>query len=211
MRIFKIVIAFVIALSITTLFSSGCTTSRSSNIYTEGQAMKAEDVEEGIVENVEPATIRKDGTIIGSAGGGILGGIAGSAAGGGKGKELFAVAGVIIGGLLGHFLEQGITDRDALKIVVKLNSGEKLVIVQEADVLFAPGERVNIFSSRMDNTKRVSKIMGGETLPSPTSSPPGTSQSEPAFGSQPGLDLEPALTPDTSQSEPTLNLESASQ
>ena len=164
-------IKMIVALFVITLLIGGCTTSRSANVYTEGQAMKAEDVEEGIVESVEPATIRKDGTIVGSVGGSVLGGIAGSTAGGGKGKDLFAVAGIIIGGLLGHYLEQGLTDRDALKIVVKLNSGEKIVIVQEDDVVFQAGERVNVFSSRMDNTKRVSRIPGqGTMLPPPSSS-----------------------------------------
>lgn len=150
--------SMLILLVLATFLIGGCTTSRSTKVYTEGQALQAEDVEEGIVESVEPAVIRKDGTIVGQVGGAVIGGIAASTIGGGKGKQIATTGGVILGGLLGHFLEQGVTDRDALKIVVKLDNGEKLVIVQEADVPFQPNERVNVFSSRMDNTKRVSKI-----------------------------------------------------
>jgi outer membrane lipoprotein SlyB len=135
-----------------------CTTSSSGRVYTDKGALQAEDVEEGIVESVELATIRKDGTIIGTAGGTVLGAIAGNTIGGGTGKQLASVGGAIIGGLLGHYFEQGVTDKNALKIVVKLASGEKIVIIQEDDVPFQKGEKVNIFSSRNDNTKRVSKF-----------------------------------------------------
>jgi outer membrane lipoprotein SlyB len=136
----------------------GCAMTRSGSVYTSGQALQAEDVAEGVIESAEPATIRKDGTIIGDVGGAIIGGIAASTIGGGKGKQLATAGGAIIGGLLGHFLEQGITDKKAVKLVVKMNNGDKIVIVQEADVIFQPGERVNVFSSRVDNTKRVSKL-----------------------------------------------------
>jgi outer membrane lipoprotein SlyB len=148
----------IITLLIITFLIGGCAPDRSTRIYTAGQSLQAEDVEEGMVESVEPAIIRKDGTIVGSVGGTVLGAIGASTIGGGTGKELATVGGAIIGGLLGSLFEKGITDQQALKIVVKMDSGQKLVIVQEADVPFQPGERVNVFSSRTDNTKRVSKF-----------------------------------------------------
>ena len=151
-------IKVIIALFIINLLLMGCVTSRSTNVYTEGQALEAEDVEEGVVESVEAATIRKDGTIVGSVGGSVIGGIAASGIGGGKGQAIATTGGIILGGLLGHLIEQGVTDRDALKVVVRLQSGKKIVIVQEADVTFQRGERVNVFSSRVDNTKRVAKL-----------------------------------------------------
>ena len=151
-------IKIIIAIAIITFLMGGCTQDRSTKVYTAGESLQAEDVEEGVVESVEAATIRKDGSMVGTAGGGIIGAIGGSALGGGKGKEIAAVGGAIIGGLLGSLIEKGVTDQDALKIVVKLNSGQKIVIVQEADVIFQPGERVNVFSSRTNNTMRVSKL-----------------------------------------------------
>lgn len=149
---------YIIALSIAILLFAGCTPDRSSKIYTTSQALQAEDVEEGVVESVEEATIRKDGTIVGSGGGAIIGAIAASGIGGGKGSDIAAVAGAILGGVIGDKLEKGVTDRKAFKIVVKMDSGEKIVVVQQADVIFQAGERVNVFSSRVDNTKRVSKL-----------------------------------------------------
>ncbi len=147
----------IIAISIFTVLF-GCSSNRSGRVYTANQALQAEDVEEGVVESAETAVIRKEDTPVGVAGGAILGGIAGSTVGGGKGRELAAVAGAMLGGLAGHFIEQKTTDQQAYKLVVKLASGQKIVIVQESDVPFQPGERVNVFSSRVDNTKRVSKL-----------------------------------------------------
>jgi len=149
----------ILTISLLTFMFGACTQSRSSKVYTENQALQAEDVESGVVENVEKVTLRKDGTVVGTIGGSVIGGIAGSTIGGGRGSSIAATAGVIIGGLLGSWLETAVTDREALKLIIRLDSGDKLAIVQEADVSFTPGERINVLTSRKDYTKRVSKII----------------------------------------------------
>jgi outer membrane lipoprotein SlyB len=145
-----------LAISIFILVLGACSPNKSAKVYTKSEANQAQVVEEGVVESVEPVIIRQDGTIIGTVGGAVIGGIAGSTVGGGRGQDIATVAGVIIGGALGSLFEQGITEREALKIVVRLDDGQKIAIVQEADVQFYPNERVNI----LDNyeTIRVSKI-----------------------------------------------------
>lgn len=151
-KIFLVISIFILVLG-------ACSPGKSTKVYTQDEALQTQEVEEGIVESVEHATIRKDGTIVGTVGGAVIGGIAGNTVGGGRGQDIATVAGVIIGGALGSLFEQGITDRDALKIVVRLVDGRKIAIVQEADVLFRPGERVNILTSS-DYNIRVSKIGG---------------------------------------------------
>lgn len=157
-------VKIILAIAIITVLIGGCSTSRSTKVYTESQALEVQNVKSGIIESVEPATLRKDGTIIGTASGAILGGIGASTVGKGTGNQLATAAGVMLGGLIGHYLEQGVTDRDALKLVIKMDNGQRIAIVQEADVAFQPGERVNILTSHTDNTKRVSKI-GDTTIP----------------------------------------------
>ncbi|MBE9562371.1 MAG: glycine zipper 2TM domain-containing protein, partial [Proteobacteria bacterium] len=115
------IVKIILAISLITFFLGACTTSRSGKIYKDSDALQVEDVEEGMVESVEFATIRKDGTIVGTAGGTILGAIAASTIGGGTGKQLASVGGAIIGGVLGHYFEQGITDKNALKLVISLD------------------------------------------------------------------------------------------
>jgi outer membrane lipoprotein SlyB len=152
------IVKFILVIATVTLMLSGCSTGKSTKIYTEDQALQYQDVEKGTVESVEPAIIRKDGTIVGTVGGAVLGGLAGSTVGGGRGSDIATAAGVIIGGALGSLFEQGITDRGALKIIVVLDDGGTMAIVQEDDVSFQPGERVNILTSHTDYTKRVSKL-----------------------------------------------------
>jgi len=147
-----------IILAISLLLLGACSPGKSTKVFTESEALQAQEVEEGVVESVEPAIIRKekDGTIVGTVGGAVIGGIAGSGVGDGRGRDIATVVGVIIGGALGSLFEQGVTEREALKIVVRLDSGRKIAIVQPADVQFQPGERVNILNNY--ETIRVSKI-----------------------------------------------------
>ncbi|MGB5446025.1 MAG: hypothetical protein WBM99_11030 [Psychromonas sp.] len=139
-------------------FSSGCTKSKSSKIYTESEALQAASVEAATVISVEDAILRKDGMIVGTASGAILGGIAASTVGGGTGRNLAVAAGVLLGGILGNYAEQGLSDRKASKIIVQLDSGDSFAIIQEADVVFTAGERVYIITNRSDGIKRVSKM-----------------------------------------------------
>ncbi len=46
--------------------------------------------------------------------------------------------------------------KDALEIIVEKDNGHTIVVVQEADVLFNPGDRVRIITGS-DGTTRVSK------------------------------------------------------
>ncbi|WP_372883318.1 hypothetical protein [Psychromonas sp.] len=140
------------------VFSGGCAKSKSSRIYTESEALQAASVEAATVISVEDAILRKDGMIVGTASGAILGGIGGRGVGGGTGQNLAMAAGVLIGGILGHYAEQGLSDRKASKIIVKLDTGDSFAIVQEADVVFTPGERVYVITNRSDGIKRVSKM-----------------------------------------------------
>ena len=66
------------------------------------------------------------------------------------------VLGALAGAAAGTAAEEGITRKKGLEIVVKKDSGQSIVIVQEADVMFFPGDRVRIIMAP-DGTARVSK------------------------------------------------------
>jgi len=57
------------------------------------------------------------------------------------------VLGGVAGGVAGNVLENKATEKNALEITVKLDSGEMRAIVQEADLQFTPGQRVRLLSS----------------------------------------------------------------
>jgi len=76
-----------------------------------------------------------------------VGGIGGAQVGHGAGSSVAAVLGGVAGGVAGNALENKATEKDALEITVRLDSGEMRAIVQEADLQFTPGQRVRLLSS----------------------------------------------------------------
>jgi outer membrane lipoprotein SlyB len=85
----------------------------------------------------------------GHAGRDAIGGIAGSGVGGGRGSAVSTVLGVVAGGLAGAALEEGGTRKPGLEIVVRLDSGRLLAVIQEdKGESFQVGERVRLLESR---------------------------------------------------------------
>ena len=118
--------------------------------------MKAQNVQLGTVEMVKPVKIEGTKSFVGPAAGAAAGGVLGSTIGSGSGKTVATVLGVLAGGAAGAAVEEGITKKDGLEIIVKLDSGNVIAVVQEADVIFAVGDRVSILTGP-DGTTRVSK------------------------------------------------------
>jgi outer membrane lipoprotein SlyB len=138
------------------LIALGCVSSRSSEVYSRDQARKAQTVQLGTVEMVKPVQIEGTKSIVGPAAGAAAGGVLGSTIGGGSGRTVATVLGAIAGGAAGAAVEEGITKKNGLEITVKLDRGEVISVVQEADVPFAVGDRVRVLEAD-DGTTRVSK------------------------------------------------------
>ncbi len=96
-------------------------------------------------------------TPIGTATGGVAGGLLGSTIGSGKGRLLATVAGALAGAAGGTVAEEAITSKKGLEIVVKKDSGQTIIVVQENDVIVKTGDRVNIISGN-DGATRVAPI-----------------------------------------------------
>ncbi len=137
-----------------TLSLAGCASSRSANVYSRDQARTAHTVQFGTVQAVQQVLIEGTKSNLGTATGGVAGGVLGSTVGGGSGRTLATVGGAIAGGLAGAAIEEQATRRAGLEITVQLYSGQTLVVVQEADEQFYPGERVRLISGS-DGTTRV--------------------------------------------------------
>jgi outer membrane lipoprotein SlyB len=133
---------------------AGCVTSRSGDVYTRDEAMREQAVRFGVVEQVRPVTIEGTRSGVGAAAGAVAGGIAGSTVGHGEGSAVAAVVGAVVGGVAGQAVEEGTTQRQAMEITVRLDSGQMVAIVQETTETFNPGDRVRIISG--GGTSRVS-------------------------------------------------------
>ncbi len=125
---------------------AGCANqSASGNVYTFGQAQRAQVTEMGTVLNVRSVTIQPDSSSgIGAVGGAAIGGLAGSTVGGGTGRAIASVIGGLAGGLAGNAVENRTQRRPGFEITVRLDSGEARVITQEADIAVQNGQRVQI-------------------------------------------------------------------
>lgn len=138
------------------LFISGCATSRSGQVYSRDEARVVQTVETGTVESVKDVLIEGTKTPVGTAAGGVAGGVLGNTVGSGRGRTVATVLGALAGAAAGTAAEEGLTRRNGLEIVVKKDTGHTIVVVQEADMLIASGDRVRIITAP-DGTTRVSK------------------------------------------------------
>ena len=117
-----------------------------SSSYSREQARREQTVRMGVVESVREVKLEGTRSGIGAGAGAVTGGLAGSNIGHGTGSAIAAVAGALVGGVAGQAAEQGLTAKRGVEVTVKLDSGQMLAIVQEADETFRPGDRVRILS-----------------------------------------------------------------
>jgi outer membrane lipoprotein SlyB len=142
--------------TVVTAYITGCASSRSSEVYSRDQTRQAHTVETGTVESVKEVLIEGTKTPVGAAAGAVAGGVLGSTIGRGRGRTLATVGGALLGAAGGAAAEEGLTSKKGLEIVVRKDSGETIVVVQEADVPIYPTDRVRILRGN-DGTTRVSK------------------------------------------------------
>jgi len=111
----------------------------------------------GTVDSVRAVTLPGTNSGVGAVVGGVVGGLAGSEVGKGRGAAVGAVLGSVAGSMAGEALEGQLTKRDALEILVELNTGELRAIVQVIGAeTFARGDRVRLVTG--GGITRVEKI-----------------------------------------------------
>jgi outer membrane lipoprotein SlyB len=129
------------------LFLGACASSNSGGVYQRGEARQIQSVKTGVVESVRQVRLEGTKTPIGGATGAVVGGVAGNSVGGGRGQIITSVLGAVVGGIAGAAAEEGLTRKDGIEITVKLDTGNLIAVVQEADEQFSPGDQVRIVES----------------------------------------------------------------
>ncbi len=132
----------------------GCAPSASGKVYTRDQARQSMQLYYGTVQQVSEVAIEGEDSGLGTVAGGALGAGVGQTMGSGAGRTLAAIAGGVAGAFAGKATEKGMTTKVGLEIVVVLDNGETLSIVQENDVIFSSGERVRVLRAA-DGSSRV--------------------------------------------------------
>lgn len=136
-----------IAIILLALVLGACASSNSGSVYSRDDARKIQTVKMGVIESVRTVKIEGTKSPVGTAAGAVVGGVAGSRVGHGAGSAIAATIGAVVGGLAGAAAEEGITRKDGVEITVKLDNGSLVAIVQEADEVFHPGEKVRLIQN----------------------------------------------------------------
>jgi outer membrane lipoprotein SlyB len=127
---------------------AGCASGLGSGDYERTEARRVYEVKMGVVESVRQVRLEGTDSGVGTIAGGVVGGVAGSELGGGKGAAIGAVLGAVAGGVAGKATEEVVTRKPGLEIVVRLDSGRTIAVVQEdAGESFARGDRVRVLES----------------------------------------------------------------
>ena len=129
------------------LVLGGCVTHESGKVYGKHEAGREQTVRMATVDSVRNVKLEGSQSGAGAVAGGAVGGISGNQVGHGAGSSVAAVLGAVAGGVAGNMIENKVTEKDALEITVKMDSGEYRAIVQEADQQFQPGQRVRLLTS----------------------------------------------------------------
>ena len=142
MRFIKVMMMAAIVMAL-----GGCVSSNSGSVYKRGEARSVQTVKMGVVESVRLVKLEGTKSPVGTGAGAVVGGIAGNSMGGGRGRAITTVLGAVVGGLAGSAAEEGITRDDGVEITVKLDSGNMIAVVQEADEEFNPGDKVRVLEA----------------------------------------------------------------
>jgi outer membrane lipoprotein SlyB len=138
------------AVLLCTALLAGCAQpGRTGTVYSRGETRQAQMVEMGVVESVRAVTIEgRTNGVTGTVAGAAIGGMAGRSIGGGRGRDIATVAGAVAGGVAGQAIEESATRRAGVEIMVRLDNGRTLSVVQEVDpnASFRPGDRVRVLS-----------------------------------------------------------------
>lgn len=124
---------------------AGCATSGPGD-YSYRETRGVESVSYGRVESVRPVRLNEDHAPVGTIAGAAIGGIAGSTLGHGAGGAVATILGAVGGGLAGNAIEHSATAQNGEEIVVRLDNGQTIAVVQGGFQDFAAGQRVRVLS-----------------------------------------------------------------
>lgn len=123
----------------------GCSPySTSGQKYERYETKTAYNVEYGTVVSTRLVEIEGEYGVIGTWGGASVGAAVGSGVGAGSGRRVARAVGGVAGAVAGQAIEKEITSETGLEIVVALDDGGNIAVVQANDVNFASGEKVQI-------------------------------------------------------------------
>lgn len=137
---------------------AACAAPAPGGTYSRRDVQRAWTIEQATIANVTEVDIEGTRTTgIGQVGGGAIGWSLGRTVGHGGGRVIAATVGAVAGAVAGEQIEKNARKQKGYEIVVDLDKGGSIAVVQPADQVFAPGERVRVYTRR-DGSARVAKM-----------------------------------------------------
>jgi outer membrane lipoprotein SlyB len=147
-----------LGLVVLTASLAACAAPSPGGTYSRRDVQRAWTVEQATVADVNQVDIEGTRTTgIGQIGGGAIGWSLGRTVGHGSGRVVGGVVGGVVGAVAGEQIERSARKQKGYEIVVDLDKGGSIAIVQPADQSFAAGERVRVYTRR-DGSARVAKL-----------------------------------------------------
>ena len=114
--------------------------------YSRSEARTVQTVAYGTIESVRPVRLGEDQPIVGTVAGAALGGLLGNSIGHGGGRAAATIIGAVGGGIAGNAIERNVTAQSGEEIVIRLDSGSTIAIVQAGSQGFEAGQRVRVLT-----------------------------------------------------------------
>lgn len=152
------------------MFMSALSLSASAADYSQYERGQVQSVTTAVVEDVRLVKIADQSRratgyqYAGSGLGALVGAALGSKMGEGNGRYIAGAAMGIVGGLAGSAAADSLSngEKDAVEIVLTLNDGRTISIVQDADantVSLQPGDKVRLIQGQMTRVVRLRNVM----------------------------------------------------
>ena len=125
--------------------TAGCATYGPED-YSYREARVMESVAYGTIESVRPVKLNEDHAPVGTVAGAAIGGVLGSTLGRGAGGAVATILGAVGGGLAGNAIEHSATEQNGAEIVVRLDNGPTVAVVQSGSQRFEAGQRVRVLT-----------------------------------------------------------------
>jgi len=136
---------------------AACAHDPGTTVYGRRDVQKAWSIREATIGDIREVEIEGRRTAIGRIGGGLIGYELGRSIGSGSGSRIAGAAGAVAGAVAGEAAEEALTRERGFEILVELEDGRSLVIVQPADQNFAVGAKVRVYT-RGNGEARVAKL-----------------------------------------------------
>lgn len=138
------------------LVLTGCAQNTPQRSYPPGAIGSAMQVHRGEVLAISTVTVEGRHSPLGTWGGAVIGNSVGRTVGDRSGRRIAGAVGAVGGAVAGRAIERAATSRQAVEVIVQLDHGPVIAIIQEDPGSLHPGDRVRVL--RGPRTNRVIPI-----------------------------------------------------